>query len=786
MKPGRSSNWIRVLLFFLTAGALPARGDSPEGSLFESQVRPLLADKCFKCHSHDADKIKSGLVLDSLAGALQGGDSGKPAIVPHDPKRSELLIRIRSRKDKERMPPKGERLTERQTAILEEWINQGAPWPQSTTGPSKRPRGPITDEDRSWWAFQPLAKVKVPRVKDAGWSRTEIDRFIFEKLAANRLTPTPPASRSVLVRRLYFDLWGLPPSAREIDEFVADPRPDAYEALVDRLLASPHYGERWARHWLDLVRYADSDGYKADDFRPTAWLYRDYVIRSLNADRPYDRFVREQLAGDELYPDEPDARIATGYFRNGIYEYNNRDVAGQWTTILNDVTDTTGDVFFGLGFQCARCHDHKFDPILQKDYYRLQAFFAGIQWHDDLPVAAAAQNSDYAAMQKVWEEKTATLREAIETIEAPYKAKAATNSISKFPPEIQAILRKPSGERSPLERQLGELAYRQVTYEHDRIAAALKPMDKETVGGLRKELSAFDYLKPAPLPTTLTVTDLGPEAPPTVIPKRTNEVVEPGFLTLFDPGSAPIRRLTQFPNSTGRRAALAEWLTRPENPLSVRVIVNRVWQYHFGRGLVPTSSDFGHLGEKPSHPELLDWLAQRFIADGWSLKKLHRLILTSATYRQASSVDPTAADLGRRGNRATELTARWKENQAVDPENRLLWRGQTRRLDAEQIRDALLCATGELKDEPIGPAADPSQFRRSIYTKVLRNTRDPLLEVFDLPQHFASTPSRDTTTTPVQSLMLINSPFMLQRSRAMARRVEAESAGSSARAIELA
>jgi len=767
------------------AGTLTAATPAAPGALFEEKIQPLLARKCFDCHSYSARKLKGGLVLDSPAGLLHGGDSGKPAVIPHQPADSPLLVRIGSTDPDEQMPPKGERLTLQERALLEDWVKQGAPGLGSTSALKARPRGPITDEDRAWWAFQPPARVKVPRVRDAGWARTDVDRFIVAKLTAQRLEPTPEASRPVLIRRLYFDLWGLPPSAREIDEFVADTRSDAYERLVDRLLASPHYGERWARHWLDLVRYADSDGYKADDLRPTAWLYREYVIRSFNDDTPYDQFVREQLAGDELYPNEPDARTATGYLRNGIYEYNNRDVAGQWTTLLNDITDTTGDVFFGLGFQCARCHDHKFDPILQKDYYRLQAFFAGIQWQDDVPVAPLAQRAEHAVRFAEWEEMTAQLRQEIEALEAPYKAKVAENAITKFPPDIQVILRKPESDRSPREQQLGALAYRQITYEHDRIAASLKPADKEAVAALRKQLNTLNGSRPAPLPVTLTVAEIGPIAPPTSLPQRPEEFIEPGFLTLLDEAPAKIRPIPQSPKSTGRRATLAHWITQPEHPLTSRVLVNRVWQYHFGRGLVTTSSDFGHLGERPSHPELLDWLARRFVAEGWSLKKLHRLILISAVYRQASSPEGSSSSTGS-SRRAKEVAAQWQRAQTLDPENRLLWRGQARRLDAEQIRDALLSATGELKPEPVGPAADPSQFRRSIYTKVLRNTRDPLLDVFDVPQQFASTPARDTTTTPVQSLLLINSPYMLQRARTLALRLDRESDGNSAKAIELA
>ena len=654
------------------------------------------------------------------------------------------------------------------------------PWP------CKRLRGPITDSDRSWWGFQPLSPVQVPSVRDPDWARNEVDRFILSKFSSHGLTPSPEANLGVLIRRLCFDLWGLPPEPAEIDAFVKDPRPDAYERLVDRLLDSPRYGERWARHWLDLVRYADSDGYKADDFRPTAWRYRDYVVDALNADKPYDRFVREQLAGDELYPDDPEALAATGYLRCGIYEYNNRDVAGQWSTILNDITDTTGDVFLGLGLQCARCHDHKFDPLLRKDYYRLQAAFAGIQLHDDLPLADASTRLAWNEQGRAWEEQTAALRGEIDSLLAPYRTKSSETAISKFPPAIQAILRQPESKRSPLERQLGALAHRQLAYEHERLVSQLKPADKERHGSLQRALAEFNELKPAPLPITLTVRDVGPVAPETFIPGHPEEPIAPGFPSVLDPAPLTPLRQGSTPTTTGRRAALAIWLTRPDHPLTSRVLVNRVWQHHFGRGLVPTSSDFGRLGELPSHPALLDWLARRFVADGWSLKSLHRLLVNSATYRQASSLETIGPDRNRRPRRPETLESDWKRAVEIDPENQWCWRGRTRRLDAEQIRDALLQATGELRTHRVPGAADASQFHRSIHSKVLRNARDPLLDVFDVPQQFASAAARDVTTTPIQSLLLINSPFMLDRARALASRLEAAVPGRTQEAVGLA
>ncbi|MCZ2342560.1 MAG: DUF1549 domain-containing protein, partial [Bacteroidales bacterium] len=375
--------WVGLLTLTLSP-PLPAAEPTPEQArFFEAEVRPLLAEKCYSCHSEAKNKFRGGLSVDSLAGLLRGGDTG-PAIVPGEPSKSLLIEAILYSNDDLQMPPK-RKLTDAEIATLTKWVKLGAPWPNAkkSVASNRRIPGNITEEDRQWWAFQPIQAVTPPSAGE-GWARTPVDRFIAQKLQERSLTPAPITARAVLIRRATFDLWGLPPSPEEIEAFVSDPDPNAYEKLIDRLLASPHYGERWARHWLDLVRYADSDGYRLDSYRPDAWRYRDYVIRSFNTDKSYDRFVQEQLAGDELFPNDPDAITATGYLRHWIYEYNQRDVRTQWDLILTDVTDTTADVFLGLGLQCARCHDHKFDPLLQKDYFRLQAFLSNILPQDNV------------------------------------------------------------------------------------------------------------------------------------------------------------------------------------------------------------------------------------------------------------------------------------------------------------------------------------------------------------------------------------------------------------------
>jgi Protein of unknown function (DUF1549)/Protein of unknown function (DUF1553)/Planctomycete cytochrome C len=719
---------------------------APEkAAFFEQKVRPILQASCFTCHSHAAKKSKGGLMLDARDSILKGGDRG-PAVIPEKPDES-LLIKAVGKLDEDlKMPPTG-KLTDEQIATLREWIKMGAPWSGKSATANAKPHGTITDEDRRWWAFQPVKSPVVPEIRNPQTEvRNPIDAFVIAKLQSAGLTPAPPADRRTLIRRVTFDLIGLPPTPAEIEAFVNDQSTDAYEKLVDRLLDSPRYGERMARIWFDVARFAESDGFKADDERPGAWRYRDYVIESFNADKPYDRFIKEQLAGDEIAPDDAYALVATGFLRAGVYEYNNRDVRGQWDAILNELTDTVGDAILGLGMGCARCHDHKFDPILQKDYYRLRAFFAGLSAREDIPVATERQQAEYRARLAKWEAETREIRAKIEALEGPVRAKIEKEVVIKLPEEIQAILRKPVRERTPYEQQIADLAWRQVTYEFHRIDIKFKGEAKLARDQLRKELAKFDADRPE-LPEGMAARDVGPTAPPTVFPK-TQAVVEPGVPSIFDPNPLPVMA---GPTTTGRRKALADWLTKPENPLTARVAVNRVWQQHFGRGLVATSSDFGHLGEQPSHPELLDWLTKRLIADGWRFKPLHREIVLSQTYRE-SAMKPIV----------------------VDPENLMLGHTAVRRLEAEQVRDALLSITGKLDLTVGGPSVGSDHPRRSVYTKVKRNTRDPLFELFDTPESFTSTSQRLVTTSPLQALLMVNSPFMVRQAEAFAGRVRKE------------
>ncbi len=724
-------------MHLLFAALLVADADA---EFFSQKVQPVLEARCFKCHG--AEKSRGGLRLDSRDAVAKGGSSG-PAL--------PLVIKAITHKDADLEMPPDEKLPDGEIAILTRWVEQGAPWPASAvvakhTG---RKEKVITDKDRSWWSYRPVVDPPVPRA-GRGWARNEIDRFVAAKLAEARLRPAPAADRATVLRRLTFDLHGLPPAPQEVEAFVRDSAPDAYERAVDRLLASPRYGERWGRYWLDVVHYAESDGHRQDAFRPNAWPYRDWVIRSLNEDKPYDRFVSEQLAGDELAPEDPEVFVATGFLRLGTYEWNQRDVRTQWGNILNELTDLVGDAFLGMGMACARCHDHKFDPILQRDYYRMQAFLAPIAWREDRFLATAVEETQYRAALTVWEQKTAPVRAEIAAVEHKYLESADATALDRFPLDIRALILKPVPQRTPFEHQIADLAFRQVLTERAKIDGAVSGADRARWVALKRKLGAFEAERPRPPPTAFVATDVGPVAPPTFIPaKGEARQVEPGFPTVLGPTAAAIVP-PDGGVSTGRRTALARWLTSAENPLTARVMVNRMWQQHFGRGLVATSSDFGRLGEKPSHPELLDWLTSSFIRNGWSLKRLHRLMVTSAAYRQ-SSRSPLAARAHLR-----------------DPENRLLWRMSRHRLDAEQVRDALLATSGELNVAAGGPSVEPTEPRRSIYTRVLRNTRDPLLGAFDPADPFASTSSRNVTTTASQALLLVNGRWPLGRAETMA------------------
>jgi hypothetical protein len=717
----------------------------------------LLDSRCFKCHSHASGKNKGGLVMDSLAGLTTGGDGGA-ALTPGDPAKSLFLQNILSNDPEKMMPPKGDRLTKDEVSLLQDWVKSGATWPKSRTKALVAGRylpGTIGAKEKTWWAYQAVQRPELP----AGQAAHPIDRFIDARLAKDGLTASGEADRSVLIRRVTFDATGLPPTPEEVAAFVQSTDSLAYEKLVDRLLASTAYGQRMARTWLDLVRYADSDGFRIDDFRPTAWRYRDYVIKAYNDNKPYDRFIQEQIAGDELFPGDTQALTALGYLRHWIYEYNNRDVRSQWDNILNDLTDTTGDVFLGAGMQCARCHDHKFDPILQRDYYALRSFFNNTLPVENRAAWTSKEAGEYARKLAAWEKETKSIRDEIAALEKKYRDTATNTAVKIFPEDIQEMIAKPDAQRTPYEQQIAALAWRQVDYEYNRLDRSIKGADSVKHADLKRKLAEHDKTKPEDPPFILTISETGAQGLDAVIPKK-NTVVPPAFLTVLS-ASYPAEPAKIEPvasgASTGRRTALARWLTEKSNPFTARLAMNRLWQLNFRRGLAPYASDFGRLGEPPSHPELLDWLSAEFMAKGWDQKAMHRLILTSAAYRR-SSLHPSP-----------------KDGQLKDPQNALLWRFQPQRLESEQIRDAVFAACGDLKvDKQAGPSVVYGEPVRSIFTRIMRNNRDPLADVFDAPQWFSSASSRDVTTTPIQSLLLLNSPFMLKRGEILAGRIAKE------------
>jgi hypothetical protein len=622
----------------------------------------------------------------------------------------------------------------------------------------------FTAEEKSWWAVQPVREVVVP-----GEVEQVVDYFVERKLQEAELKMAPGASAEEFVRRAYFDLIGLPPSTEEVEAFSkawAEDEDASVTKLVDELLASPRYGERWATHWLDVVRFAESDGYRADDFRPGAHLYRDYVVKAFNEDKPYDEFVREQLAADEIAPDDPERMAATGFLRHGVYEWNQRNAEMQREIMINEITNVTGEVFLGMGVGCAQCHDHKFDPILQKDYFALQAFLSSTIWADDRYYASREEIASYEAKLKIWEEATAEIRAEMESLVAKRQQATYDFRVKTFPPEVQEIFSKPREERTSYDEQIVWLVNRQAEREVRLNAKPEQVLKKESPERIRydemkEELAKFADLKPQEPKRAFVTTDTGAKEATVTIPGK-KEVIEPQFFELLG-GEMP--KIEVRENTTGRRSALAEWIVREDNPLTARVMVNRIWQHHFGRGLAASPNDFGMLGEAPTHPGLLDWLARKFVKGGWKMKPMHRFIMTSRAYRQTARYEPSSAE------------------NIKDPDNKLLWRYPPRRLSAEQVRDAMLALSGELKHRGGGASQENGSPVRSLYIKKLRNTPNQTLQCFDAPAGFASEPARFNTTTPTQSLLLVNGEWPLARARAMAKRL---SAGGEAGAKEVA
>jgi mono/diheme cytochrome c family protein len=761
--------------------AAPPTFPADQVKFFETDVQPLLKQHCLKCHGADEKKIRGGLKMTSRANVLAGGESG-PAVDEKTPAKSLMLLAITNKRPDggEVMPPTGA-LPAKDIETLTKWVTMGLPGPAAWVNAAAdgeqahEPKaGVVTPESREYWAYKPVRRPEVPRTKTQV-PTNPIDAFLLAKLEAKGLTPTPRADAVALVRRAYYDLTGLPPTPAQVDQFVADPSPAAFAKLVDELLASPHYGEKWGRHWLDVVRYAETNGYERDGPKPNAWRFRDYVIRSFNSDKPYDRFVKEQIAGDELPGDDADRIIATGFYRLGLWDDEPADPKQALFDGYDDLVTVVGQGFLAMTVNCARCHDHKKDPIPQADYYRLLAFFRDVRpYSNDRNVRSTANMTDISSLdkKKLYADELASRMARIDELKAKMVV-IEDATIKTMPAEDQ---RASEGPDRP-----------QV------VAKAAKLMEGETKAEYTKLKRERDRLEKQPLPSmelALSVNNCDPRPPATHVLARGNPhaltsdktKVTPGFPQVLGFPDPEIKEPAKGAKSSGRRIKLAEWLTDPKNPLTARVMVNRVWHYHFGRGLVPSPSDFGKLGDPVTHPELLDYLASDFVANGWTLKRLHRQIMLSAAYQRSSTA--TSASL------------------TADPANNLYWRYPMRRLTAEEVRDSILAVTGRLDKTLFGESVypkipkavlagqsrpgegwnyDPSKptagDRRSVYVHVKRSLQVPILATHDQADTDSACPVRYTTTVPTQALGMLNGEFLTEQSEALAKRLTKEYAG---------
>ena len=860
------------LLYTLFLFAAPRLSDAADDVSFESEVRPILAAKCLECHGPDAQE--SHLRLDRRSSMLRGGDSGEPAIISGDSENSHLVALVSGREAGKLMPPdEANRLTESEIQILRTWIDSGAKWPGSENESGN------DSNELDHWSFKPVLAVKPPESR-SDFVANPIDAFVLEKLTEHSLTPNPRATKAELIRRLYLEMLGLPPTPEEVQTFVADGRLDSYQHLVERTLASPHYGERWARYWLDLVRFAETNGYETNRERPNAWPYRDYVIRSLNEDKPYDQFIREQIAGDAIGVPE-----ATAYLVSGPYDLvKSPDInltLMQRQNELDDIIGTTGTAFIGLTIGCARCHNHKFDPIRQTDYYSMQAIFAGIQ-HGDRAMPLSPEKQQEIAQIDL---KLVQLREELKpflkvagpsrpavnargneelfeatpakyvrfTIDETNGGEPCIDELEIFSDSINVALAttgaKPTASGTlagyefhklehlndnrggnsrswisnengkgwvqielPEVKQISRIAWARDRDGQfgDRVATKYRIEVAVEAGQWTEVASSADRLpfnsqatqpeydfarfpdevaqqgrdllkqfqnseqRKSQLQASATVYAGTFQQPgPTHRlfrgePLAQREQVEPGTVSAL--GKLAIGETTP---EQQRRLALADWMASRDNPLTARVIVNRLWQFHFGKGLVSTPSDFGKAGVAPTHPELVDWLARELMDHNWSLKHVHRLILSSSSYQQSSQPREDAL-------KADAATEWW-------------WRFPPRRLEAEPIRDSILAVTGVLDDRMYGPGFSgfevdmenvrhyfpkkhygPEDWRRMIYMTKVRLEKESVFGIFDCPDAATSVPKRGRSTTPLQALNLFNSPFMLQQAELFAERLKRE------------
>ncbi len=756
------------------------------------EAAEILEQNCTSCHG--AALKMSNLDLRTRESILEGGERGA-AMEPGNAANSRIYQFV-SGAEKPSMPP-GKRLAAKDVEIIKKWIDAGAPMtaavPKQETKQevnaalAKMEERPITEAERQYWAFRKPVRYPVP---EAGASNP-VDAFILAQLKAKGLTPAPAAGRRALIRRAYLDLTGLPPSPAQVQAFLNDRSTRAFSKVVEELLASPQYGERWGRHWLDTVRYSDSGGFEYDRDRDNAWRYRDYVVRAFNEDKPYDWFIQEQIAGDELAPESAEARIPTGYLRLGL----ENNLKNEQTRLdeVDDLVSTTANTFLGMTVGCARCHNHKFDPIPQKDYYRMQAVFFPTK-AIEYPLVSKEEVAHFEAEQKRITGLQAPLKKQLAAIEKPYKDRLLQEKRDKLPDYVQTALQTPADRRTEGQRLNAEQVEKTLSVEPKDLLATLNDTDRARHEEISKEIAGLDAQRPKPLPTAMAIAERGREAPPSYFlhrgsPGQRGSLMKPGVLTVASEGDWAFPDPAANAKTSGRRKAFAAWIASRENPLTARVMVNRIWQHHFGEGLVRTPNNFGKMGEPPTHPELLDWLATEFVREGWSMKAMHRLMMNSQTYQR--STDDVAANL------------------KDDEENRYLWRMPRQRLEAEGIRDSILAVAGNLDRKVGGPAvhpfidpalfqssskrtwagkpdSDPETWRRSVYVFSKRSIPLPMLDVFDKPDSVGSCARRNRSTIAPQALILMNNNFVLLEARMFAERLRREAGADPAAEVDLA
>ncbi len=710
---------------------------------FATDIQPLLARKCYSCHGPDIQE--GGLRFDDRATLLVAADSGQTPIVPSDLDASEVIRRVCSEDDSERMPPEGKPLTDSEIETLSAWIRAGA-------------------EYTPHWSFQPIQRSQVPDVTDREWPSQPLDHFVLAKIEAAGLTPAPAAGPEDLIRRVYLDITGLPPTPEIVQELSQDWSEETYVQLVDQLLADPAFGDRWGRTWLDVVRYAETNSFERDNPKPNAWKYRDYVIRSFNSDKPYDQFVREQIAGDELDDITTDSLTATGFYRLGIWDDEPADPLQARFDEYDDLVTTTSQAFLALTLNCARCHDHKIDPLKQKDYYRMVAFFRDVTSYAERSDGSTNNqlhlDPELAHQYKEIERQQRELRDTTHRLEQ--------EAIVKMPAPDQRATEGP--ERNKVLRE--------------KLRDFIEPSKWEEYQALKRELRELSAQREQlpPQETVLGLAKLDPHPVETHVllrgsPHNEGDSVTPSFPELLGGGVPEIPAPPADARSAGRRRVLADWLASKDNWMTSRVIVNRIWLNYFGRGIVRSPNNFGLMGDVPSHPELLDYLASDLMDHDWSLKSIHRSLLLSSTYRMSTQNNELAV--------------------AKDPSNNLFWRQNLRRLSAEQIRDSVLAVTGQINEQQFGEVMYPTlsaevlasqsqpgkgwenstpadQARRSIYIHVKRSLPVPMLSAFDFPETDITCEARFLTTQPGQALTMLNSDWMQTQAAALLRRVQAE------------